>query len=113
MAKSTNTTRVLISKSEVMKKAWENYRSMKAYSAEKLASYGFDGSFAESLRWAWNICKQAAARVAAEMMEGMSPNAPAIRAIKHAIAELSFKGFRHNIAAERRSLETRLAALLG
>jgi hypothetical protein len=113
MADSTHSTKGLVSKRDVMIRAWENFRSMRARSAEQLAAYGFDGSFAESLRWAWKIEKLAAARVAAEMKEAKSPNAPAIRAIKAAIADLQYKGFKHNIASERHVLETQLAALRG
>lgn len=103
----------MIDRREVMLKAWADYRSIRAnYSPEEIARRGIDASFAASLRFAWKICKEAAVKVAAEMKEAMSPNAPAIRAIRKAIDELQFKGVKHNIAIERRALESRLATLL-
>lgn len=105
----------MIDRREVMLKAWEDYRAIRAnYSDEEIARCGIDASFAASLRFAWKIVKQAAANVAREMAEAAllnGPNGPAIRRIKQAIQELQYKGFKHNIAAERAVLEERLAIL--
>lgn len=103
----------MIDRREVMLKAWADYRSIRAnYSPEEIARRGIDASFAASLRYAWKIVKQAAARVAAEQKEAANPNAPAIRAIRKAIEELKFKSFRYDIAAERCVLETKLSTFL-
>ena len=101
----------MIDRREVMLKAWADYRSICAnYTPEQIAARG-GHSFADSLRYAWKIVKQAAANIARELKEAMHPNAPAIRAIKAAIADMQYKGFKHNIAAERQRLEARLSAL--
>lgn len=100
---------------EIMNAAWAIFRDARArYGAWQLVNRE-DGTFAGCLRQAWRIVKTATARVVARMKEEAAmngPNGPAIRAIKHAIAELQFKGFRHNITAERKALEAQLASLV-
>jgi len=106
----------MIDRREIMNTAWAIFRDARArYGAWQLVNRE-DGTFAGCLRQAWRIVKAATARVVARMQEEAAmngPNGPAIRAIKHAISELQFKGFRHNIASERRVLEAQLSALVG
>jgi hypothetical protein len=105
----------MIDRREIMNTAWTIFREARArYGAWQLVNRE-EGTFAGCLRQAWRIVKAATARVVARMKEEAAmdgPNGPAIRAIKHAISELQFKSFRHNIAAERKSLEARLASLI-
>ena len=106
----------MISKSEVMLRAWEDWRAIRAnYSPEEIARRHIDISFAASLRFAWRVAKQAAARVAAdrkqsELLNG--PDGPAMRAIRHAVDQLKYKSFRHDIRAERAMLEAELAVVM-
>jgi hypothetical protein len=105
----------MLDRREIMNTAWAIFRDSRArYGAWQLVNRE-DGTFAGCLRQAWRIVKAATARVVARMREESAmnrPNGPAIRAIKQAITELQFKSFRHNIAAERKSLEARLASLI-
>jgi hypothetical protein len=105
----------MLDRREIMNTAWTIFRDARArYGAWQLVNRE-DGTFAGCLRQAWRIVKAATVRVVARMREEAAmngPNGPAIRAIKHAISELQFKSFRHNIAAERKSLEARLASLI-
>lgn len=108
----------MLNKSEILKAAWAAFR--------KTPSWWQVGAlraktFADALRKAWarakfdEDCRRKNAETAARKAEEArraEANAPAIRAIKAAIANLEFKPFGHNIAAERRVLEAKLAGLM-
>lgn len=105
-AKSYVKDRTMIDRREMMLKAWWEYRAIRErYTADQTANLGFAASFAACLRYAWKFVKQVAAKVAEEMKVAMHPNAPAIRAIRKAIEDLQYKGFRHNICRARGSGE--------
>ena len=108
----------MISKAEIMKAAWAAFR--------KTPSWWQVGdlrakTFANALRQAWARAKFAhecaikdaeiAARKAAELRNYVL-KAPEVYAIQRAIDDLKYKSFRYDIAAERRVLEGKLAALV-
>ncbi len=98
----------MLSKRELFIKAWEIFHeARRRYEAWQLVNRE-DGTFAGCLRQAWRVVKAAVERVKRD--ELLASNAQA-RAIQQAIDELSLKSFRYDISAERRELETKLAAL--
>lgn len=108
----------MIDKSEIMKKAWATFRKTPSWwqRGELRAK-----TFSDALRkaWAWakfnEDCRRKSAETEARKAEESrlaEVHAPAIRAIKASIADLEFKPFGHNIAAERRVLENKLARLM-
>jgi hypothetical protein len=97
-----------ISKSDVMREAWSIFHdTRRRYEAWQLVNRE-DGTFSGCLRQAWRVVKAAVERVKRD--ELLASNAQA-RAIQQAIDDLSLKSFRYDISAERRELETKLAAL--
>ena len=109
----------MINRSELFKDAWAIYRKANRFARAPWLPVPEEATFARALHEAWRIHKNAAARVAAalaarakEQAALAGPNGEAIRRVKQAIDELSYKGFRHNIAAEREALKARLSALV-
>ena len=100
----------MLTKSEIFRTAWVEYRSMNASPAHE--TRGYDISFSGCLKWAWKLHKQAIANLAKEQEAARHKNAAAIRAVDSAISDLTFKPFGINAAAQERALRAKRAELV-
>lgn len=93
-------------RSQIMKAAWEHYRSAKAYVATNPYLRGTVVRFGDCLKEEWKRAKAAAARkpVSAAV-------AARIAALKAEILVLDCRSFRYSIGAERDALSAELAKL--
>ena len=98
--------------SEIMKAAWKHYRFVHAnYETWQIERGIVDGSFANALRIAWRLAKEAAAKAEKAMRLASGPNAVRAAAIQQEIDNLKYKTLRYDTVTMRRRLETELAAL--
>lgn len=98
--------------SEIMKAAWKHYRFVRAHYADWQIERGIiDGLFANALRIAWRLAKEAAAKAEKALRLASGPNAARVEAIRAEIDNLKYKTLRYDTVAMRRRLETELAAL--
>jgi len=96
--------------SNIMKKAWEHYRSLRQqYGAWQIERGIVDASFSACLKFAWKLAKKAAD--AAKLQR--HPNAGEITYLKAAIDALQYRSFRYTIEDDRRRLQARLSSLIG
>ena len=99
-----------ISRSKVMRKAWELYR----YTRSRYAQWQFDrgiadGSFSAALKAAWRIVKEEAAKMAREANSAVAERVSAFRA---EIDALKYKPFGHHIDRERAALQAQISRLI-
>ena len=98
--------------SEIMKAAWKHYRFVRANYADWQIERGIiDGTFANALRTAWRLAKEASAEAEKALSLTSGPNAARAEAIQQEIDSLKYKTLRYDTVTMRRRLETELAAL--
>ena len=98
--------------SEIMKVARKHYRFVHAnYGAWQIERGIIDGSFANALRIAWHLAKEAAVKAEKALRLASGSNAARAEAIQQEIDDLKYKTLRYDTVAMRRRLETELAAL--
>ena len=101
-----------LNRQDIMRQAWATFRSKPSWwQTGSLRSKTFSDALRKA--WAWakfnaECARKDAVRKAEEARRVV--DAPAVLAIRKAIDELQFKSFRYDITAERRELETKLAA---
>lgn len=97
---------------QIMIAAWEHYRWVReSYAPWQIERGIVEGTFANALRIAWRIAKEAAAEAKREIQLATGPSAVRAAEIRSDLDGLTYRSLRYDVPAMRRALEAELEAL--